>query len=107
MLPDVELAVNGRDVMREPWSDRRKRLEDVDAVLDSRHVAIVPVTDDAQRLWALWIGQQGGEGIVFKDRRAPTHRPGERSPDWLKVNQRLMLRVRVLGGERELIKWER
>ena len=28
---------------------------------ESPRVAVVPVTDDAARLWALWVGQQGGE----------------------------------------------
>src|SRR5262245_2354025 len=55
------LAIDGREVMREPWTDRRKRLEDIGAALDSRHVGIVPVTDDAARLWALWVGEHNGE----------------------------------------------
>ena len=73
------LAVDGREVMREPWEDRRKRLEDIGAALDSERTAVVPVSDDADRLWSLWVGQQGGEGIVLKERRAP-YRPGLRSP---------------------------
>jgi hypothetical protein len=35
--------------------------------------------DDAARLRALWVGEQGGQGTVLKDRRAP-HRPGVRQP---------------------------
>jgi hypothetical protein len=62
------------------------------------------VTDDAARLWALWVGQQGGEGIVLKDRRTP-YRPGVRSPAWLKVKHRVTLRVRVRAGEPELVRW--
>ncbi len=73
------LTVGGREVMAEPWEDRRKRLEDIASGLDSNRIAMVPVTDDGARLWALWVGQQGGEGIVLKDRRAP-YRPGVRSP---------------------------
>ena len=92
------LTIDGHDVMREPWTDRRKRLEDIGAALDSPHAAVVPVTDDAARLWALWVGQQGGEGIVLKDCRAP-YRPGTRSPDWIKVKQRLTLRVRAPGWQ--------
>jgi ATP-dependent DNA ligase len=68
------LAVDGREVMREPWVDRRKRLEDIGAARDSQRIAIVPVSDDADRLWSLWVGQQGGEGIVLKERRA-AYRP--------------------------------
>ena len=98
------LAVDGREVMREPWEDRRKRLEDIGAALDSERTAVVPVSDDADRLWSLWVGQQGGEGIVLKERRAP-YRPGVRSLAWLKVKHLLTLRVQVLGGSRDLIKW--
>jgi ATP dependent DNA ligase domain len=90
--------------MREPWMDRRKRLEDIGVALESRHIAIVPITDDATRLWALWVGQHDGEGIVLKDRRAP-YRPGERSPAWLKVKHRVTLRVRVLSGSPDLVQW--
>jgi hypothetical protein len=97
------LAVDGQDVMREPWADRRKRLEDVGAALDSKRIAVVPVSDDADRLWSLWVGQ-GGEGIVLKERQAP-YRPGVRSPAWLKVKYRLTLRVQILDGSPALVRW--
>jgi len=64
------LQLDGRDVMGEPWADRRKRLEDLGAALTIPNVTIVPVTDDPARLWTTWVGW-GGEGIVLKDRRAP------------------------------------
>ena len=77
--------------------DRRKRLEDIGAALDSKRIAVVRVSVDTNRLWSLWVGQQGGEGIVLKERRAP-YRPGVRWPAWLKVKHRLTLRVQGLGG---------
>jgi bifunctional non-homologous end joining protein LigD len=46
----------------------------------------------------------GGEGIVLKDRRAP-YRPGQRSPDWLKVKQRQTHAVHVEAGDPELVQW--
>jgi ATP-dependent DNA ligase len=98
------LSVAGQNVMPEPWADRGKRLEDLGAGLESPRAAIVPVTDDAARLWALWVGQQGGEGIVLKERSAP-YQPGRRSAAWLKVKQRVVLEVVVEGGEPELVRW--
>jgi ATP-dependent DNA ligase len=53
--------------MREPWRDRRKRLEDVLNVQRIPRVAVVPVTEDAAHLYEPWVGM-GGEGIVLKDR---------------------------------------
>jgi bifunctional non-homologous end joining protein LigD len=98
------LQLEGKDVMPESWADRRKRLEDLEGALDSKRVAIVPVTEDASRLWALWVGQQGGEGIVLKERLAP-YRPGRRSPAWLKVKERVVLEVMVEDGNPELVRW--
>jgi ATP dependent DNA ligase domain len=98
------LQVAGEDVIREPWTDRRKRLEDLGTGLESPRVTVVPMTDDAARLWALWVGQQGGEGIVLKERSAP-YRPGRRSAAWLKVKDRVVLEVVVEDGESELVHW--
>jgi ATP-dependent DNA ligase len=52
------LVVGGREVMAEPWEDRRKRLEDIGAVLDSNRIAVVPISEDANRLWSLWVGSK-------------------------------------------------
>jgi ATP-dependent DNA ligase len=100
---EASLRVDGREVMAERWEDRHKRL-DIGTALDSDRIAVVPVSDDAARLWALWVGQQGGEGIVLKERWAP-YRPGVRSPAWLKAKHRLTLRVCLLAGEPELVRW--
>jgi ATP-dependent DNA ligase len=98
------LHVDGQDVMPAPWSDRRKRLEDLGADLNSKYVSVVPVTDDAAQLWALWVGQHGGEGIVLKERSASYH-PGRRSSGWLKLKDRVVLEVLVEDGDGELIRW--
>jgi ATP dependent DNA ligase domain len=44
------LQVAGEDLIREPWADRRKRLEDLGTLLESPRIAIVPVAEDAARL---------------------------------------------------------
>ena len=59
------LMVDGQDVMREPWKDRRKQLEDLFTTLTLPRVGLVPVTEDAATLYETWVGW-GGEGIVLK-----------------------------------------
>ena len=98
------LHVAGQDVMREPWRDRRKRLEDIAASETLPGVAIVPTTNDAGELWDLWVIRSGGEGIVLKEPVSHYH-PGIRSPAWLKVKARLTLVVTVTGGDGERIAW--
>lgn len=98
------LTLDGRNVMREPWMDRRKRLEDLVAGDRPRRVGLVPVTEDAIQLWQTWVGELGGEGIVLKERHS-AYRPGVRSPAWLKVKPKLTLEVTVTGGSAERIAW--
>ena len=89
--------------MREPWTARRKRLEDVFARLTLPRVGLVPVTEDAARPYETWVGW-GGEGIVLKE-PSSIYRPGIRSPAWLKVKPKLTLEVIVTGGSSEPITW--
>ena len=101
VLFDV-LHLNGEDVMREPWRDRQKRLEDIAASATLPGGAIVPTTEDAAALWDLWVIRGGGEGIVLKE---PDSRyvPGARSPAWWKVKAKPTLEVAVTGGTGELV----
>jgi ATP-dependent DNA ligase len=94
VLFDV-LHLQGRSVMREPWRDRRKRLEDLLQGHRIPRVAVLPVSDDAPTLYETWVGM-GGEGIVLKD-PASLYRPGARSPAWLKLKPKLTLDVTVTG----------
>lgn len=89
--------------MREPWRDRRKRLEDLVEGRQLPRIGIVPVTDDAAHLYETWVGM-GGEGIVLKDPASP-YRPGERSPARLKLKPKLTLEVLVTGGSAKRIAW--
>jgi ATP-dependent DNA ligase len=89
--------------MREPWTHRRKRLDDL---LDGRRVeriGLVPATGDAPALWEAWVGM-GGEGIVLKD-RGSIYRPGVRSPAWLKLKPKTTLEAVVTGGSATPIPW--
>jgi ATP-dependent DNA ligase len=45
------LTLKGQEVMREPWTDRRKRLEDLFGSLTLPRVGLVPVTEDAAALY--------------------------------------------------------
>ena len=96
------LALDGQHVMGEPWTARRKRLEDL-LEAPPPGVCLVPVTDDAPALWDAWVGL-GGEGIVLKERDS-VYRPGVRSPAWLKLKPKLTLEVIVTGGSAERIAW--
>jgi len=98
------LTLDDRSVMREPWIDRRKRLEDLVDPGRTPRVSLVPVTEDAVRLWQTWVGELAGEGIVLKDRHSFYH-PGVRSPGWLKAKPTLTLEVTVTGGSAERIAW--
>ena len=59
------LSLDGESVMGEPWTARRKRLEDALGGQEVPGVRLVPYTDDAPGLWDTWVGM-GGEGIVLK-----------------------------------------
>jgi DNA ligase-1 len=97
------LALDAQIVMREPWRDRRKRLEDVLERARRPRVGIVPVADDAAQLYEMWVGM-GGEGVVLKQPDAP-YRPGARSSAWLKLKPKLTLDAVVIGGSAERIAW--
>ena len=96
------LDLDGLSVMGEPWTARRKRLEDL-LEAPPPGICLVPVTDDAPVLWDTWVGQ-GGEGIVLKERTS-LYRPGIRSPAWLKLKPKLSLEVVVTGGSTDRIRW--
>ena len=98
------LHLDGQDVMREPWRDRRKRLEDLIAGAALPGVAVVPTTADIGGLWDLWVTEGGGEGIVLKEPDS-LYYPGQRSPAWWKVKAKLTLEVTVTGGTGELVAW--
>jgi ATP-dependent DNA ligase len=96
------LDLDGEGVMGEPWTARRKRLEDLLEVPPSG-VCLVPVTDNAPALWDTWVGM-GGEGIVLKERTS-LYRAGVRAPAWLKLKPKLTLDVVVTGGSTDRIRW--
>jgi ATP-dependent DNA ligase len=96
------LELDGHSALSEPWTARRKRLEDL-LEASSPGVCLVPVTDDAPALWDTWVGM-GGEGIVLKERTS-LYRPGIRSPAWLKLKPKLALDVVVTGGSTDRVRW--
>src|SRR5262249_29192422 len=97
------LTLDGQDIMREPWTARRKRLKDLSASLTLPRMGLVPVTEDAATLYETWVGW-GGEGIVLKE-PISIYRPGIRSPAWLKVKPKIVLEAILTGGSSEPITW--
>ena len=77
------LEVDGQSVMGEPWTARRKRLEDL-LEAPPPGICLVPVTDDAPALWDTWVGL-GGEGIVLKERTSAYRRGVALLAWWLKL----------------------
>jgi bifunctional non-homologous end joining protein LigD len=64
------LAVDGRDLLTQPWQARRAALERLLPATQVPRVQLVPTCGDAKRMWDTWVEEWGGEGIVLKDRRS-------------------------------------
>lgn len=79
-----------------PWEERRAELEAAVDGWTHERVSLVPVTDDAQGLWEVWVGQFGGEGVMLK-RRQGLWVPGKRSEDWIKWKQEITVDVVITG----------
>ncbi|MBT9256819.1 non-homologous end-joining DNA ligase [Phycicoccus sp. MAQZ13P-2] len=89
------LRLFGQDLTGQPWSARRRLLEELE--LDGRAWRVPEVHDDGAVLLRV-TGEQGLEGVVSK-RRDARYLPGRRSPDWRKVAHRRTYSV-VIGGWR-------
>jgi bifunctional non-homologous end joining protein LigD len=83
-LVAFDLLLDGDDVLvREPWSERRARLEALFADLDSATVLLGESTRDRETLLRK-AREQGWEGLIAKRMDAAYH-PGTRSRHWLKL----------------------
>ncbi len=89
------LRVDGLDLTALPWSRRRAALEEL--LPEGPHWHLSPTYADGPELLAA-TAEQGLEGIVSKDARAPYH-PGVRSRAWLKFPHRSTA-TWVVGGWR-------
>jgi bifunctional non-homologous end joining protein LigD len=89
------LALDGKDLMTRPLTERRARLEDLGVDGPSWQV---PATYDDGAMLQGATEKQGLEGIVSK-KRSSIYVPGRRSADWLKFPHRPRLSY-VVGGWR-------
>ena len=89
------LRLFGQDLTGQPWTARRRLLEELELDGPSWHVP--QVHDDGEALLRV-TADQGLEGVVSK-RRSARYLPGRRSPDWRKVPHRRTYSV-VVGGWR-------
>ncbi len=89
------LRLLGQELTGQPWSARRRLLEQLD--LDGPRWQVPPTYDDGEGLLAA-TAEQGLEGIVSKRRDSP-YASGRRSPAWLKLPHRDSESV-VIGGWR-------
>jgi bifunctional non-homologous end joining protein LigD len=76
------LVVEGRDVTRRPYWERRLILEELD--LEGDAWATPKTHADGEALWDA-VCQRGLEGVVAK-KRSGHYKPGRR--DWLKIKNR-------------------
>jgi bifunctional non-homologous end joining protein LigD len=88
------LRVDGEDITRQPWEQRRARLEALG--LDGSW-QVPAAYDDGPMLYDATL-QQGLEGIVSK-RRGSAYYPDRRTDSWLKLAHRLNASF-VIGGWR-------
>ncbi|GGR52056.1 bifunctional non-homologous end joining protein LigD [Nocardioides luteus] len=91
------LRLDGRLLVEEPWSERRRLLEALHADGELGSWQVPAVYDDGRMLHEV-TKAQGLEGIVAK-RRHSRYRPGERSKDWVKLAHRYRASL-VVGGWR-------
>ncbi|WP_182114192.1 MULTISPECIES: DNA ligase [unclassified Actinotalea] len=90
------LVLDGVDVSRRPFSERRELLERLEL---PAHVQLSPVYPDGPTLWQVTL-EHGLEGVVAK-RRTSTYQPGRRSPDWVKAAHRATRTAAVVGWRSE------
>ena len=95
------LRLDGEDLTKRPWSERRSLLEDLATALLAdgswARLQVPPVYDDGEALHAA-TAAQGLEGIVSK-RISSLYRAGRRSEEWLKFPHRPTASY-VVGGWR-------
>jgi len=90
------LELESEQLVDEPLSERRKRLEQL--VGRNPAVLVSPQFDDGQALLAA-AREQELEGVVAKQSGSP-YLPGRRSPDWQKVKLRQSQEVVIAGYTR-------
>jgi ATP-dependent DNA ligase len=98
VLFDV-LDIDGVDLKKLPYSERRERLLDElrKLPLDQQGISTVESLDPSwDAIEAIW--KRGGEGAVLK-RLASTYTEDWRSPDWVKVKAKLTAVLTITGFE--------
>lgn len=79
-----DILVDGKDILiRQPWTERRERLEKRLASRASSVIRLGETSDDGEKLLAV-AKKQGWEGIIAK-RADAAYEPGVRSRAWLKL----------------------
>lgn len=78
------LGLNGTDLTRRPWTERRQCLAFALATVEApAPLRMVATYADGPALWQT-ILDGAGEGVVAKRTSSP-YQPGRRSPDWRKI----------------------
>jgi bifunctional non-homologous end joining protein LigD len=88
------IFLDGTDLTRRPWEERRLLLED--AIVGSDRVQVSPATEGNGIALFAAAASQGLEGIMAK-KKSSTYKPGARSRDWLKVKVTFDADVVIVG----------
>lgn len=88
------LEVDGQDLRPASFDERHERM--TRTIVSNDRVQVSEVLEGSVAELLAWSRQQGYEGLIAKRRDSP-YRQGERSRDWMKLKNRVIREVVVVG----------
>lgn len=91
------LELDGRDLTRLPWGDRRKIL--LQTITEGPFLRTMVGSKDGHKLWGL-VDARGIEGVMAKRVDSP-YEEGRRSPYWIKIKTTMTVECVIVGFTHE------